>query len=116
MVFVSAILNLLVGLLVGGFAIYVGARIVLGKASYKHAVFTAAIGAVVMALVGILIPGRSSGSLVLLFAWIAVIKLRYSVKWKNSLLISLFAWLASVLTLFMLSEIGMPISGVIGLP
>lgn len=99
-----------VGLLIGGFAIHVGARFALASEDYAHAVLTALLGAVAWALVDYLLAwagvGGRAASLVGLVTWALVVRWRYSVGWLRAGLIGVVAWIAALLALFVLSIVG----------
>ncbi|AKH97183.1 hypothetical protein [Halanaeroarchaeum sulfurireducens] len=97
---VGTIVSFVVALLVGGLAIYVGARVVADVDDYGHAVVTAFVGAVAWAITS-WIP--LIGTLVALVAWIWVINWRYPGGWKNAAIIGVIAWLAALVILIVLN-------------
>ncbi len=116
----SSILVFVVGLLIGGFAIYVGAAVAFKSKDYSHAVLTALLGAIAWAIVNaafeaVNIQGALS-SLVGLVVWIWVIRWRYRVGWLRGALIGLLAWFAVLVTLSILSTVGVSGLGPYGVP
>lgn len=102
---VGSIVAFVVALLVGGLAIFVGAKVVVGVEDYGHAVVTALVGALAWALTA-WIP--LVGPLLALVAWVWVIGRRYPGGWVTAALIGVVAWLAAVGILFV-------VDGVLGL-
>lgn len=98
----GTIVSFVVALLVGGLAIYLSARVVVGVDDYSHAIITALIGAVAWAI-GSLVP--LVGSLVALIAWVWVIKWRYPGGWKDAAIIGLVAWLAALVIIVLLNGV-----------
>ena len=111
--FVGSIVSFVVALLVGGLAIYVGARVVADVDDYGHAVVTALLGALAWALTS-WIP--LIGPIVALVAWVWVVKWRYPGGWGTAAIIGLVAWLAALVILFIVDGIlGLGI-GAFGVP
>ena len=109
-----------VSLLIGGFAISVGAKMAFKSKDYSHAVLTALLGAIAWAVVSALfaeldIQGALS-SLVGLIVWIWVIRWRYNVGWFRGSLIGLFAWIAALVTLALLALVGVSTLDAYGIP
>lgn len=103
----TSVLIFAVSLLIGGFAIYVGAKFAFKSRDFSHAVLTALIGAIAWTLVDIVfgrlnIPGLLA-SLAGLLVWIWVIRWRYKVGWLRASFIGLFAWLAALVALGILA-------------
>lgn len=67
----GSLVSFVIALLIGGLAIYISARFVVGVDSYGHAVFTALFGALAWALTSWL---PLVGPIIALVAWVAVIK------------------------------------------
>lgn len=110
--FEGSIVVLVVSLLVGGLAIYLGALFALSARDYTHAVVTAALGALAWWLLGlglesleVALSGRAS-SLLGLLVWVLVLRWRYRAGWIRAALIGLFAWLAALVVLALLAEFG----------
>lgn len=116
----SSILVLVVSILIGGLAIHVGAAFALASRNYAHAIVTAVLGALAWAVVNYLFtavdvaPGLSA--LVALLVWIGVIGWRYGTGWLRAGMIGLFAWLAAIATLLVLSALGVDGLGAYGVP
>lgn len=109
-----------VGLLIGGLAISVGAKLAFKSEDYSHAVLTALIGAIAWAVVDAVfaelgIFGALS-SLVGLLVWIGVIKWRYRVGWIRGAFIGLFAWIAALVVLSLLALLGVSSLDAYGVP
>lgn len=99
-----------VGLLVGGLGIYVGARLILSEGSYLKALVTALVGAAVWGVVSLFVGWIPLLGPVLTFlAWMGVVKGRYGVGWIEASLVSLVAWFSSVFVIYLLSGLGVGI-------
>ncbi|MCL9816968.1 hypothetical protein [Natronocalculus amylovorans] len=107
----GSLVAFIVGLLVGGLAIYIGARVVVDVNDYSHAVFTALIGALVWAIAAFTVGWIPLiGWIFPLLAWIWVINWRYPGGWKDAALLGFIAWIAALLVLIVLpfGAIGVP--------
>ncbi len=109
-----------VSLLIGGFAISIGAKLAFKSKDYSHAVLTALVGAIAWAVVSWVFetleaPGALA-SLVALVIWISVIRWRYQVGWIRGSLIGLFAWVAALVVLALLSLLGVSSLDAYGIP
>jgi hypothetical protein len=114
---VDSVVGFVVSLLVGGFGIYVGARFVVGERDYGHAVVTALVGAVVWAVVGLFLGWVPLvGVLLTLLAYVAVVNWRYPGGWVEAAGIALVAWAASLVTLAVLSLLGVGSLSAFGVP
>lgn len=107
----TSLLVFAVGLLIGGFAIYVGAKLALKSRNYSHAVLTALLGAVAWTIVDVLfsrlgIEGLLS-SIVGLLVWIWVVRWRYGVGWLRAGIIGFGAWIAALVALAVLALLGL---------
>jgi hypothetical protein len=100
--FAGSFVAFLVALLVGGFAIYVSARVVADVDDYGRAVVTALLGAVGWALVS-WIP--LIGSILALVVWVGVLKWRYPGGWLTAATMGLIAWVAALLVLFVVNAV-----------
>ncbi|WP_096389561.1 hypothetical protein [Halopenitus persicus] len=109
----GSIVSFVVALLVGGLAIYVGARVIADVDDYSHAVITALIGAVAWALVS-WVP--LIGPLVALVVWIGVINWRYPGGWGQAAVIGLVAWVAALVILIVLNGLLSLGIGAFGVP
>jgi hypothetical protein len=114
---VDSLVGFVVSLLVGGFGIYVGARLVVDERDYGHAVVTALIGAVVWAVVGLFLGWIPLvGLLLTLLAYVAVVNWRYPGGWVDAGLIALVAWIASLVVIAVLSVLGVGSLSAFGVP
>ena len=109
-----------VSLLIGGFAISVGAKFALKSENYSHAVLTAVLGAIAWAVVNAVfeevgLEGAFS-SLVGLVVWVWVVRQRYEVGWVRGSIIGLFAWLAALFALALLALVGVSSLDAYGVP
>lgn len=98
MAIIASLVSFVVALLIGGLAIYIGARLLTGTDDYSHAVFTALFGAIVWALTS-WIP--LIGLLIALLAWVWVINWRYPGGWPRAIAIGVLAWLAAGVVLYL---------------
>jgi len=105
----GSLILFVVSLLVGGFGIYVGARVVTGTEDYSHAVITALVGAVAWAVLA-WVP--VIGGLLALVAYVWVIKWRYRGGWVNAILIALVAWIATAIVVVILNALGVHATGI----
>ena len=110
-----------VSLLVGGAAIHVGAIFALKGRDYTHAVVTAILGAlawtgVEVALALAEVDLGAVASLLALVVWVAVVKWRYRAGWLRAALIGVFAWIAALVALSILSALGVDAVGAYGVP
>lgn len=117
MAFVDTLIVFIVSLLIGGFGIYAGGRVLAGVDSYEHAVFTAAIGAFVWAVVSYLfgwIP--LLGPILTYLAYLWVIKRRYPGGWVRAAGIALVAWVVVLGVLWVLATFGVTTFDAAGVP
>lgn len=118
---VTGLVVLLVSLLVGGAAIYVGSMFALKSRNYMHAVVTAALGALAWTGVEVMfvwadIQLGALVSLISLVVWVGVVKWRYRAGWLRAALIGLFAWIAALVALALLSALGVDAVNAYGVP
>lgn len=116
MTLTGSIVSFIIGLLIGGLAIYISASVVVDVRNYSYAVFTALVGAIVWAVTSLLfgwIP--LVGPLIVLLAWIWVIKWRYPGGWIDAGIIGVIAWVSAIVVLFALSLAGID-TGIVGIP
>lgn len=114
---VDSVVVFVVGLLVGGVGIHVGAAVLADARDYGHAVVTAAIGALVWAVASALVGGIPLvGPALTLLAYLAVIKWRYRTGWLAAAGIALVAWVAAVLVLAVLAVAGATEFSATGIP
>jgi uncharacterized membrane protein len=106
-----------VGLPVDALGIYVGARPIADREDCRYAIVTALLGAVIWAVVGFLVGWTPLlGPLLVLVAYAAVIDYRDSGRWGNAVLISLVAWVASLIFLYVLALVGIGAFEAVGVP
>lgn len=116
MVVASAIV-FLVSLVLGALGIYVGARIIVGKRGFDHAIVTALLGAIVWTVVGAVVGWIPLlGPLLALIAYVAVINFRYSTEWTAAAMIGLVAWVTVLLVLYALAALGVTGFEAVGVP
>lgn len=102
-----------VSLLVGGLALAVGQRLVVGEADLTVATLTAAIGAVAWAVVdGVPLLGP----LLALGLWLVIIKWQFDAGWFGSAVIGGVAWITAVVAVAVGSMLGLPVEEAIGIP
>lgn len=114
---IDTLVVFVVSLLIGALGIYLGARFIVDVEDYSYAIVTALIGAVVWAVVGFLfgwIP--LLGPLVTLLAYVAVINYRYPGGWISAIGISLVAWIASFVVLYLIGLVGLASFEAFGVP
>ncbi|ELZ22950.1 hypothetical protein [Natrinema limicola] len=113
----ASVIVFLVSLLIGALGIYAGARVIVGRTSYDHAIVTALIGAIVWAIVGFTIGWIPLvGPLVALLAYVAVINWRYPGDWTAAAMIGLVAWVTVLIVLYVLAAVGITSFGAVGVP
>jgi len=102
-----------VSLLVGGLALAVGQRLVVGDADLYGATLTAAIGAVAWAIVdGVPLLGP----LLALGIWLAVLHWRFDAGWAGTAAIGVVAWITAVVAVAIGAALGLPVQEAIGVP
>lgn len=115
MTLIGSAVTFLVGLLVGGLAIYIAAAVVTGTKNYGHAVFTALFGAIVWALAALFLSWIPLiGDFMPLIAWVWLIRRRYGASWAEAAIIGLVAWASAVLVLAVLPFAG--VTDAVGVP
>ena len=113
MTLIGSAVTFVVGLLVGGLAIFVAAAVVTGTRDYGHAVFTALFGAIVWALAALFLSWLPLvGDFMPLIAWVWLIRRRYGVSWVHAGIIGFVAWASAVLVLSVLPFAGVDAVGV----
>ncbi|WP_226004482.1 hypothetical protein [Natrinema salinisoli] len=114
---VASAIVFVVSLLIGALGIYAGARVIVGRADYDHAIVTALIGAIVWAIVGFLVGWVPLvGPLIALIAYIAVINWRYPGDWTAAAMIGLVAWVTVLIALYVLAALGITAFDAVGVP
>lgn len=118
--FETSLIVFAVSLLIGGFAIHIGAKLAFASRDYSHAVVTALIGAVAWAVVDIVLSevgfGGLLASLAALIAWVWVVRWRYSVGWLRAGIVGVGAWLAALVSLVILALLGVGGLDALGVP
>lgn len=107
----------LVSLLIGALGIHVGAMVVAGVSDYTYAFWTALLGAIVWVLVGLLfgwIPFL--GPVIVLLAYLWLVKRRYPGGWIDAAGITLVAWIAVLVVLYALAHVELTTFDAIGVP
>jgi len=117
MALVDSLVVFVVSLLIGGIGIYVAARVVVDESDYGYAVVTALIGAIVWGIVGFFLGWIPLlGPLLTFLAYIGVINARYPGGFWDAVVISLVAWLASAIVLYLLAALGFVTFQAVGVP
>jgi hypothetical protein len=117
MAIVDNIVVFVVSLLVGALGIYVGARVITDTNDYTYAIVTALIGAIIWAVVSLLVGWIPLlGPLLVFVAYVAVIQYRYPGGWLDAIGIALIAWVASLVVLYVLAAIGVTAFEAVGVP
>lgn len=111
--FVASVVAFVVALLIGGLAIYISARVVVGVDDYGHALATAVLGAVGWAITA-WVP--LIGPILALFIWVAVIKWRYPGGWLKAAAIGIGAWISALIVLLILNSVLQLGVGAFGIP
>ncbi|WP_254521406.1 hypothetical protein [Natrinema caseinilyticum] len=113
----ASVVVFVVSLLIGALGIWAGARVIVGRGDYDHAIVTALIGAIVWAVVGFFVGWIPLvGPLIVLLAYIAVINWRYPGDWTAAAMIGLVAWVTVLIVLYVLAALGLTGFGAIGVP
>ena len=117
MAVIDSIIVFVVNLLIGALGIYVGARVIADYDDYTYAIVTALVGALVWTIVGSTIGQIPFlGAVLTALAYLAIINWRYPGGWINALLITLVAWIAVLVVLYLLAVLGLTPSGAVGVP
>lgn len=117
MALLDQILYFFASLMIGGIGVYTGARIVIGKKDYGFAVLTALFAALVWSVTSSFFSNIPFiGPATVLLAWLGAIRWRYRTSWFDTLLISLLAWSASLIVLYLLQSAGMTNVSALGIP
>ena len=106
-----------VSLLIGALGIHVGAQVIAGVSDYSYAAVTALFGALIWGIVGFFfgwIP--LLGPALVLLAYLAVVKRRYPGGWVDAAGITLVAWIAVVVVLYVAATVGATSFDAIGVP
>jgi hypothetical protein len=117
MALVDNVVVLVASLLIGGLGILVGASVIASSRDYSHAVVTAALGAIVWAVVNAIVGGIPLlGPVLVLLAYLLVIRFRYGVGWVAAVGIALVAWVAVLVVLYLLATVGVTSFKATGVP
>lgn len=117
MAILDTVVVFIVSLLIGALGIYVGAKVVTDVDDYRYAIITALIGAIVWAVVAFLLGWIPLlGPLAALIAYVAVINYRYPGGWLKAIGISLIAWIAALVVLYVLAVLGITAFDAVGVP
>lgn len=112
---VDSLVSFVVSLLVGGVSLFVAAQVLTrGRGrDVEYAVWTALVGALVWAVLS-WVP--VVGSLLALVGWVLVVAWRYPGGVVRAVLIGVLAYLVAGVLLALLAEVGVNVSGVVGIP
>ena len=114
---IDSLVVFLVSLLIGALGIHLGARVVVDVSDYTYAVWTALFGAIVWSIVGFFVGWIPLlGPAIVLLAYLALIKRRYPGGWIDAAGITLVAWLAVVVVLYVLATAGVTTFDAAGVP
>lgn len=117
MAFIDTLIVFMVGLIIGGIGIHIGALMTTGRSNYGKAIRTALVGAIIWAIVGFFLGSIPLlGPAITFLAWLAVIKSSYSESWINALIIAGIAWLSVIIILYALALLGIAEFEAIGIP
>lgn len=109
-----------VSLLIGGFAIHMGAKVAFASKDFSHAIITALLGALAWAVVDIVLSSIGAGgvlaSIAGLLVWIWVVRLRYGVGWIRASIVGVVAWLSALVVLAILAVLGVGGLDAFGVP
>ena len=112
----DSVIVFVASLLIGALGIYLGAMFITDYEDYTYAIVTALIGALVYAVVAFLVPFGWLGLLLALVAYLAVINWRYPGGWGSAVAITLIAWLAVVIVVWILGAVGIVAPEATGIP
>lgn len=114
---VTSLITFVVGVLVGGFGIYVGAELITRGGSFEKAVTAAIIGSVVWAVVGTFVGAIPLlGPILTFVAYLAVLNVFYAGGWVEAAGIALVAWVTLVLVFTVLGPLGLGVFSAVGVP
>lgn len=117
MAVIDSLIVFVVGLLVGAFGIYVGARLIVDVEDYSYAIVTALIASVLWAIVGLFLGWIPLvGPIIALIVYIGVLNWRYPGGWLRATAIALIAWAASLVVLYVIAAIGITTFDAVGVP
>lgn len=117
MALIDSVVVFIVGLVIGGLGIHIGAKVVVGKSDYRKAIWTALIGAIIWSIVGFFLGFIPLlGPVIVFIAWLAVIKSSYKDGWLTALKIAGIAWISVLIILYLLAALGIGAFVAIGVP
>lgn len=106
-----------ISLLIGAFGIYVGGRVVTDYEDYTYAIVTALIGAIAWSIVAFFLGWIPFlGPLLAFIAYLAVVNWRYPGGWIDALAITLIAWVAVIVVLYVLALLNITTFEAFGVP
>ncbi len=113
----SSLVVFVISLLIGAFGIYVGARVVTNHEDYTYAIVTALVGALAWAVVAFLVGWIPFlGPILAFVAYLGIINWRYPGGWFDALAITLIAWIAVLVVLYVLSVLDVTTPEAFGVP
>lgn len=111
---VGNLVGWLVGLFVGGLALFVAAELVgAGNNDLEYGLVTALVGAVVWAVLS-LVP--LVGWLLAPVGWVGVINWRYPGDWQQAVVVAVVAWVVALVVLYVLGALGLGGLSAVGIP
>lgn len=113
---VGSLVLFVVSLLIGALGIYIGARVIVDYDDYTYAIITALVGAIVYAVVSFIVPFGFLGLILALVAYLAIINWRYPGGWGEAIAITVVAWLAVVIVVWLLGVVGIVTPEATGIP
>lgn len=117
MALIDTLIVFIVGLLIGSFGIYLGARVIVDVEDFTYAIVTALIASILWAIIGFFfgwIP--LLGPLLAPIVYIGVLNVRYPGGWLKATGIALIAWAASLIILYVLAAMGITTFDAVGVP
>ena len=113
----DAAIVFVVNLLIGGFGIYAGSKLVTGKADYSYSIVTALLGAVIWSITAFFVGFIPLiGPLLTFLAYLAVINARIEGGWIDALLVSAIAWISVAVVLSLIAVFSSLTFAAIGVP
>jgi len=113
---ITGLITFVVGVLVGGIGIYVGAELIGGGSSYEKAVTAAIFGSLVWAIVGTVFGGIPLLGPALTFAaYLGVLNVMYDGGWVEAAGIAVVAWLTLVVVFAVLGPL-LGVFSAVGVP
>ena len=110
----GSVVGWVLGLVVGGLALFVSGQLVHGgQGDVEHGLVTALIGTVVW---GLLSWVPLLGFLLAPLGWVGVIKWRYPGDWSHAITVAVVAWLVALGGLFVLNVLGLGGFDAVGIP